>query len=54
MHRNPIRTTPEDAEIIEMLWQRSEEGVSWVERRKGSGWSASWRRRSVWKLPVRS
>ena len=33
MHRNPIRTTPEDAEIIEMLWQRSEEGVSWVERK---------------------
>lgn len=33
MHRNPIRTTPEDAEIVEMLWQRSEEGVSWVERK---------------------
>ncbi len=33
MHRNPIRTIPEDAEIVEMLWQRSEEGVSWVERK---------------------
>ena len=33
MHRKPIHTAPEDAEIIEMLWQRSEEGVSWVERK---------------------
>lgn len=33
MHRNPIRTIPEDAEIMEMLWQRSEEGVSWVDRK---------------------
>ncbi|MBQ9151833.1 MAG: sigma-70 family RNA polymerase sigma factor [Clostridia bacterium] len=33
MNRDSMHTTPEDAEIIEMLWRRSEEGLSWVERK---------------------
>ena len=32
---NPVydRSVPEDAEIVEMLWQRSDEGLPWVERK---------------------
>lgn len=32
MQEKPLHRHPEDAEIVEMLWNRSEEGLSWVER----------------------
>ena len=33
MNRIYDRSAPEDAEIVEMLWRRSDEGLSWVERK---------------------
>lgn len=33
MNRVYDRSVPEDAEIVEMLWQRSQEGLPWVERK---------------------
>ena len=33
MNRIYDKSTPEDAEIVEMLWRRSDEGLSWVERK---------------------
>ena len=33
MNRVYDRSVPEDAEIVEMLWQRSDEGLPWVERK---------------------
>lgn len=33
MNRVYDRSVPEDAEIVELLWQRSQEGLPWVERK---------------------